>query len=281
MKTSKVCLVFLGVVLALSMALGLPTLATAAPITVAVTPTAGMYTPPPDFVSSLGSTAGAEAVIGFDTITSGGNSVTVPNDTPITTQYLASNGVQFGLVGSSTSGNLVAKTANSMDGGYNWGDDSITEPNTLASWNTVVSGAAPVVKITFIPQGNQMLPRAAGLVFTDSPYNDVFTLSAYTSAGTLIGTVTSNTADMLYNSTGHAEDCFMGFQYYDASDPTVGIGYLEYTMAANAAGSIIGNEIDNVTYESRIGAPEPATMALLGMGSVLLIRRRLRRRCSR
>jgi hypothetical protein len=272
MNARTLCLVFLGAVLAVSVGLILPSSVLASPTTVLIQQPAGTYTPPSSFIPGSG---GLQTVIGFDTLSGGG---TIANDTDIRTQYLAAYGVQFSLVGSSTSGKLVAKKANNMAGGYDWGDDSITSGNTLTSWNSVVSGAPVTVRIDFIPQGTQLLPRAAGLVFTDSPQNDVFTLKAYNAVGTLIGTVTSNTADAKYNSTGHAEDRFLGFQFYDSNDPNLGIARLEYTMKTNSAGTIIGNEIDNVTFETRFGStPEPATLALLGIGGATLLRRRLRR----
>jgi hypothetical protein len=213
--------------------------------------------PPP---SNFGN-PGNRHVVGFDNLA---DSVSVTN------QYQASDRVVFSLIGSN-SANCALAAADATVRGLLAGDDSISEPSTLAAWNTTFSGPAPTVKIAFVPGAGELLPTAAGLVFADSPPSDVFTLRAYNAQGTVVATITSDTADTLYNTPGpipHAEDHFLGFTYAG------GISYLTYTMALNTNGGLIGSEIDNVTFDISV-APEPATVALLGLGGLALIRRRI------
>ena len=279
MSMSKVCPVLLGTLAVLVVAMGLPAVASAAPTLDIIKPAAGNYTMPTDFVSALPG-PGTTQTIGFDNLTNG---VSVKD------QYLLTDGVEFGLVGSTSgTGKLIANGPNSTNGGLMWGNDSISPSNTLASWNTVLSGGATVVRISFIPQGNQMLPRAAGFVFADSPYDDVMNITAFDKDGNPISTkIFSNCADRYADKRNLNEARFLGFQYYDTADPTQGISALEYTMQVNEAGdpgyeTIVGNEIDNLTYEMRFGStPEPATLALMGMGTLMMIGRRIRRRAGR
>jgi hypothetical protein len=279
MQAYRLQIAILGFVSMILVAGGLTNQASASIVMTTTATPGGTVAPPSNFVSGLPG-GGLTTVVGFDTFPNGDP---VPHETPVTTQWLSAYGVQFSLVGSPATGELIAKSGDINAGGLIWGDDSISKSNTLAAWNTNYSGAPLTVRITFTPQGNNAAPRAAGFDFTDSPYNDVFTVSAYNTHGTLIGTITSNTADRYYNTPGptpQPEDRFLGFQYYDTNDPTAGIGYLEYTMVTNEAGggihqTIIGNEIDDLTFETR-AAPEPATLAMLGLGSLVLVRRRMR-----
>jgi len=224
----------------------------------------GVYAPPAGFWDP-----NTFSLIDFDAIADG---------TAVTNQYQASLGVVFSLVSPPATANLEAHAAGSQTGHLEWGDDSISPSNTLACWDDNLDNNGPLwVRIDFLPGAAFPfgLPQKAGLVFTDSPHNDPFTLRAFDSSGILVDSAVSNTADSLFNSTGHAEDTFLGVTNEG------GIRYLEYSIQFMHDNAILGSEIDNVYFEFRF-APEPATIMLLGLGSLALIgRRRARRRCGR
>jgi len=268
MYSHRLPLLFLGTIAVIAAALGLPTAAMAGVLTYGTVSTPPE--PPPGFWETYPPTK-AFLMINFDTDPVG---TTITNGTPITNQYQEKWGVTFSLVSPSATTHLEAKTAGALLGHLPWGDDSISYPNTLACWydyDPQVNG--PLwVRIEFDPD-KIFLPREVGLVFTDSPHNDPFTLRAFDANGVLVDSAVSNTADNTYASTGHAEDCFLGVTSEG------GIRYVEYSTDFMWGGTIIGSEIDNVYFEYSV-FPEPATILLLGLGSVMLIRRRARRRCA-
>jgi len=263
MYAHRLPLLFLGTIAVISAAAGLPTAAMAGVVT-----GGGVYEPPAGFWSTYPPT-NTFLVINFDTDTTG---AAITNGTAITNQYQPW-GVTFSLVSPPATAKLVANSPSSVLGNLSWGDDSISNPNTLACYDSSING--PLwVRIDFLP-GNFPwgLPREAGLVFTDSPQNDPFTLKAYDINGVLVDSAVSNTADSSYASTGHAEDTFLGVTNAG------GIRHLEYSTEFMWGGGIWGSEIDNVYFEVRF-VPEPATILLMGLGSLMLIRRRARQRCA-
>ena len=256
--------VFLSAMAVILAATGLPTAAMAGVVT-----GGGVYESPAGFWDTYPPT-NTHNLITFDTDTLG---AAITHGTAITNQYLPW-GVTFSLVNPPVTAQLVAHSAGALLGNLAWGDDSISHPNTLVCLDLVNNG--PLwVRIDFLPASFPYgLPREAGLIFADSPYNDPFTLKAFDAGGNQVDSAISNTADTLYNSTSHAEDTFLGVTY------SGGIRHLEYSTEFMWGGNIWGSEIDNVYYEVRF-APEPATILLMGLGSVVLLRQRARRRCGR
>jgi|WetSurMetagenome_2_1015567.scaffolds.fasta_scaffold81929_2 hypothetical protein len=302
MNMSKVCLAVLGIVAMLGLAIGAPATASAAPTLVAVTGSAsqtisiggtyagvcgnGTVGMPSGFYNLLPGGGGIATPINFDTAA---NSSAIPSQADFTaTQYYQSLGVTFSLVSPASGGVLNAIRSGDVVGSLAFGSDYLSGPNTLGTWNTNRDGSSlthtpTVVSITFTPPLGYAAPRVAGFDFVDGPYLDIFTVRCYDTLGNLVGTINSNTGDttaLTSTPKAQAEDHFMGFMYYDPQDPTVGIGHLEYTLADNWTGTgpyVVGSEIDNLTFETRFGAPEPATLAMLGLGAVLFVRRRFRR----
>jgi hypothetical protein len=264
MSAQRLCLLFLGTLAVISAALGLPTTAMAGVVT-----GGGVYEPPAGFWSP-----NTFSLINFDTDTA---NAAITNGTAITNQY-QSMGVVFSLVSPPATAHLEAHSSGALTGNLTWGDDSISPSNTLACWddNYLVNNGPLWVRIDFLPGAAFPfgLPQKAGLVFTDSPFNDPFTLKAFDVNGILVDSAVSNTADHLFNSTGHAEDTFLGVTSEG------GIRHLEYSTQFMHDTTILGNEIDNVYFEFRF-APEPATILLMGLGSAMLIRRRAKQRCGR
>jgi len=269
MRTLSLSPVFLNAIAVISAALALPPAAMAGVVT-----GGGVYEPPAGFWDTYPPT-NIFLFINFDKDTTGAD---ITNDTAITNQYQPW-GVTFSLISPPATANLEAHSASDLTGSLKWADDSISYPNTLACWDRNLANNGPLwVRIDFLPAYFPYgLPREAGLVFTDSPHNNPFTLNAYDASGILVDSATSSTADTMYNSTGHAEDTFLGVTH------SGGIRHLEYSMQFMWGGNtqdgyIIGSEIDNIYLEYRL-APEPATILLMGLGSLALIGRRARRRC--
>jgi hypothetical protein len=238
----------------------------------------GVLEPPAGFWDTYPPT-NTHYLITFDTDTTGAN---ILGDTTIENQYLPW-GVTFNLVSPQLKTELKARSADT-----GWGADYISHPdplapfNTLSSWDKDLAHNGPLwVRIDFLPAYFPYgLPREAGFVFTDSPHNDDFTLKAYDINNILVDSAEiAGAGDTLYNSTGHAEDRFIGVTNAD------GIRYMEYSSdfmwgLVDASHYIIGTEIDDVSFEVRF-APEPATLLLMGLGSLALIGRRIRKHRSR
>jgi hypothetical protein len=206
----------------------------------------GAYTPPAGYFPS------GYRLVDFDTDAAG---AAIPDGTAIANQYSAW-GVNFApKAGSPTSARLFANTGGVKDG-WDWGDDSISSPNTLAATHDA-SGSLP---IAFVISFNDNLPNTVGIVFTDSAPNDPFTVTAFDSADNQVDSVQIATADSTYRSTGHAEDTFCGLQYAG------GIARLEVSLDFCSGSGIRGLEVDNLYI-----VPEPSSVALLGIAAIGLL----------
>jgi hypothetical protein len=197
-------------------------------------------------------------VIGFDTDLSGAE---IPPDTDIRDQY-KDLGVLFSLQDDAPTSAFLG-TAPRPSGISSWGNDAISQPNTLAAWHEESDNAGLTVVIDFVDSFfGSSLPTSAGLVFADSAPNNPFTLRAYDAAGALVDEVTIDTADGSAWSASHAEDTFCGVTFAG------GISRLEYSTAFMSGSGITGVEIDDVSY----AVPEPATILLLALGTLAALR---------
>ena len=213
----------------------------------------GVYEPPEEY---FGDTF---ILIDFDYDPAG---ELIPDNTSISNQY-QSKGAIFTPTDSSPESQWMA-VHHSSD--YGFGHDWISYPNTLASDHTDSLSTPIIVRVIFPPDMFVSMPTRVGIVFTDSCWDNPFTMQAFDSFGQIVDSITIDTADYTPWSSDHLEDTFCGVEYAG------GIYRIEFGTQYKDNGSITGMEVDNL-YHNGVLIPEPITLGILGFGGLVLLRR--------
>lgn len=198
-----------------------------------VEPQPGVYAPPPGYFSAN------STLVDFDHDASG---QAIPHATPMVDQY-AAWGVTFSSYVVGGGSYAVAIGGGLSHANLNWGWDQISEPNSLGVGceETPADNSGPVLVIDFVDAAFQQLPTRVGVVFTDGPQYP-FSVLAFAAPGSIVDSVSIDTADTTYASTGHAEDTFVGVS------SAQGISRVECTTERFQDGRVFGFEIDNLQF---------------------------------
>ena len=139
------------------------------------------------------------------------------------------------------------------------GDDGTVDGSGTAGRNLFTSNAANGFTFTFSSGSYGLLPTHAGLVWTDGQTNGTTRFEAFDGSGASLGVITGNHAGSGFAGQTN-EDRFYGWIHNG------GIGSIKITHSGGG-----GLEIDHLQYGA---VPEPASMTVLGIGTLAFLRRR-------
>ena len=143
------------------------------------------------------------------------------------------------------------------------GDDGNIDGSGTLGRSFLANNAATGFTFTFSSGTYGLLPTHAGLVWTDGQTNGTTVFEAFDGNGTSLGVITGNHAGSGFGGQTN-EDRFYGWVH------SGGIGSIKMTHTGGG-----GLEIDHLQYGA---VPEPATITALGIGALVLIRRRTKSR---
>jgi len=146
------------------------------------------------------------------------------------------------------------------------GDDGALDGSGLQGDSWFFSGAS--TGFTFDAGALGSLPTHVGLVWTDGPFSTPVTMTAFGADG--VTAVCS-----IAGAAGFANTSFNGETAEDRFFGCSDAGGISQIQLTNAFGG--GIEVDHLQYgraEADTSVPEPATIVLVGLGGVLLARRR-------